>query len=72
MTSKVRPKGQVVIPKAIRDRLGIRPGDEVVCSLEDGAVRVEPVNREGSLCGRFRGHRLTEALGADRRRERGR
>jgi AbrB family looped-hinge helix DNA binding protein len=29
MTHKVGVKGQVVIPKAIRDRIGIRPGDEV-------------------------------------------
>jgi AbrB family looped-hinge helix DNA binding protein len=31
-----------VIPKALRDRLGILPGDEVDFVLEDGAVRVEP------------------------------
>jgi len=29
MTYKVGPKGQVVLPKALRDELGIRPGDEV-------------------------------------------
>lgn len=29
MTYKVGAKGQVVLPKAMRDRLGIKPGDEV-------------------------------------------
>ncbi len=29
MTYRVGPKGQVVLPKALRDELGIRPGDEV-------------------------------------------
>lgn len=35
MTYKVGPKGQVVLPKAVRERLGIRPGDEVEVS-DDG------------------------------------
>ncbi len=40
MTAKLGPKGQVVIPKAIRDRLGLRPGDRVRVEQEGGAVRV--------------------------------
>lgn len=39
-TVKVGPKGQVVVPKAIRERLGINPGDEVVVSERDGEARV--------------------------------
>lgn len=40
MTYKVGPKGQVVIPKPIRDRLGISPGDEVVVEQDGREVRV--------------------------------
>jgi AbrB family looped-hinge helix DNA binding protein len=40
MTYKVGPKGQVVIPKPIRDRLGIAPGDEVVVEQDGKEVRI--------------------------------
>lgn len=42
MTYRVGPKGQVVIPKAIRARLGIEPGDEVEVEERDGDVWVRP------------------------------
>lgn len=69
MTSKVGPKGQVVIPKGMRDRLGIHPGDEVTFSLTDGGVLVEPVASEGSLRGAFRGSGLVRALESEHRDE---
>ncbi|MGI8631703.1 MAG: AbrB/MazE/SpoVT family DNA-binding domain-containing protein [Solirubrobacterales bacterium] len=37
---KIGPKGQVVIPKRIRDRLGLKPGDRVRVELDGDAVRV--------------------------------
>ena len=40
MTHKVGAKGQVVIPKPIRDRLGIQPGDEVVFEPDGTDVRI--------------------------------
>jgi len=40
MTYRVGPKGQVVIPKAIRDRLGISTGDEVVVEQDGRDVRI--------------------------------
>jgi AbrB family looped-hinge helix DNA binding protein len=70
MTSRVGPKGQVVIPKAMRDRLGIAPGDEVEFELEEDAVRVERVSARESLKGRFAGLALTDVLEADHRRDR--
>lgn len=35
---RVTSKGQVTIPKDIRDRAGIRPGSEVDFSVENGRV----------------------------------
>jgi AbrB family looped-hinge helix DNA binding protein len=40
MTYRVGPKGQVVIPKSIRDRLGIATGDEVVVEQDGREVRI--------------------------------
>jgi AbrB family looped-hinge helix DNA binding protein len=70
MTSRVGPKGQVVIPKSMRDELGLSSGDEVDFVLEEGGVRVEPARLGLSLRGRFAGVGLTEVLEADRRTER--
>jgi AbrB family looped-hinge helix DNA binding protein len=69
MTSKVGPKGQVVIPKAMRDRLGLRPGDEVTFELEGRAVKVEPASTGRPLRGRLHDRDLVEMLEADRRAE---
>lgn len=75
MTYKVGPKGQVVLPKALREQLGIAPGDEVDVELQDDAlvVRRVPVDA-ASLIGVFRDPdnpgSLTRALEADRRAER--
>ncbi|MGB0652865.1 MAG: AbrB/MazE/SpoVT family DNA-binding domain-containing protein [Thermoplasmatota archaeon] len=38
---KVGPKGQIIIPKPLRDRLGIRAGDEMVYTFHDGHLHLE-------------------------------
>jgi AbrB family looped-hinge helix DNA binding protein len=42
VTGKVGPKGQIVIPKAFRDRVGMKPGATVfIDQSEDGTIAVE-------------------------------
>ena len=38
MRTKVSEKGQITVPKPVRERLGIRPGDELDVSDEDGRI----------------------------------
>ncbi|RDZ48205.1 AbrB/MazE/SpoVT family DNA-binding domain-containing protein [Haloferax sp. Atlit-19N] len=40
--TKVDSKGRVVLPKDVRERLGIAPGTEVDIHEEDGKAVVEP------------------------------
>lgn len=67
---KVGPKGQVVLPKRVRDELGIRPGDEVTVHAGDGEARVRRVVDADGLLGLFPDATSTAELEADRRRER--
>ena len=39
---KVGPKHQVVIPKDVRRRLGVRPGDYVEIAFERNTARIKP------------------------------
>jgi AbrB family looped-hinge helix DNA binding protein len=74
MTHRVGPKGQVVIPKEIRDELRIEPGDEVTFWRDGDHVSMRPLHGRPPLRGRFRGAGLVDVLeaerAADRRRER--
>ena len=40
---KVGEKGQIVIPKVIREQTGIREGTEVVVEARDGAVTIKKI-----------------------------
>lgn len=78
-TYKVGPKGQVVIPKRIRDRLQLSPGDRVLVSEEEDGVLIRkavigPAERK-RIVARLRGAlpgtpSLTTGLEAERRLER--
>lgn len=46
MKMKVGPKGQVVIPKEMRDEKKILPGDEVLMELSDEGILIEKPKRD--------------------------
>jgi AbrB family looped-hinge helix DNA binding protein len=72
MTHRVGPKGQVVIPKQLRDELGIEPGDEVTFWRDDDHVALRPAHPRAPLRGRFQSVRLSDVLAAERRADRSR
>jgi AbrB family looped-hinge helix DNA binding protein len=58
MPTKVTAKGQVTIPQAIRDRLGLQPGSRVEFEVEGDSARLVKVAGEGrgpGLIARMRG-----------------
>jgi AbrB family looped-hinge helix DNA binding protein len=42
METRLSTKGQIVLPGKIRQRLGLKPGDRLVASIEDGKVVLTP------------------------------
>ncbi len=68
---KVGPKGQVVIPKAVREELDIRPGDEVIVDAVDGEARVRRHVDSSGLLGLLAGpgKDMLADLEADHREE---
>jgi AbrB family looped-hinge helix DNA binding protein len=70
--TRVTAKGQVTIPKAVREALGLEPGDEVVfVEGEDGIeIRKEaPVAADGTdPFKKYRGHAESDATMAERMR----
>ena len=44
----VGPKGQVVIPKRMRDSLGLKPGVEVVLEMRDQQIVIKKPRVNGS------------------------
>jgi antitoxin PrlF len=41
ITAKVTSKGQITIPKKIRDRLGVRPGEGIGFEEKDGVMLIK-------------------------------
>jgi AbrB family looped-hinge helix DNA binding protein len=72
MTYRVGPKGQVVIPKELREEFEIEPGDEVTFWGAGDHVALRPMRRRPPLRGRFKEARLAEILEAERAADRAR
>jgi len=57
---KVSPKFQVVIPKALREELGIEPGEELLIYSLEGSLRLVPHRPVKELRGIAKGMRWKE------------
>ena len=53
---KMSSKNQIVVPKAAREALGLRPGDRLAVSVDGDTVRMEklPPDQEDRLRGALR------------------
>lgn len=65
-------KGQVVIPKKERDKIGIKPGSKVMVEAVGGRIEIHPLpeNPIDYFCGIFKeGTSLTKALLKERKED---
>lgn len=69
MTTRIGAKGQVVIPKAIRDQAKLHPGDEVEVAFTQEQIVIIARRNSQPLGGRFAQSGMAGRLLEDRRRE---
>ena len=64
-------KGQLVLPKEIRDTLGIKPGATLRVVISGGKIEIEPLTKKlmDRLYGRFSGSKLVQSLEREHARE---
>lgn len=55
MKTAIDAAGRVIVPKSLRDQLGLAPGRELDISARDGQLVIEPVPTEVTLVRRGRG-----------------
>ncbi|MEO8681549.1 MAG: AbrB/MazE/SpoVT family DNA-binding domain-containing protein [Vicinamibacterales bacterium] len=71
MTSSISSKGQITVPKALRDRLGLKAGTAVEFELADGGVLMRKGHKGERPVDRVRGvlarRRATDDLMDDMR-----
>jgi AbrB family looped-hinge helix DNA binding protein len=69
MTHRIGAKGQVVIPKELRERAGLLPGADVEFELRGRQVSIRAAERNDELSGRFAGSGMAARLLEVRSRE---
>jgi AbrB family looped-hinge helix DNA binding protein len=62
----ISPKFQVVIPRTVRERLRLSPGQKVQALVYDGRVELIPLRPAKALRGFLKGIDTTVARDADR------
>jgi AbrB family looped-hinge helix DNA binding protein len=67
--SRLSSKGQVTVPKPVREALGLAPGEEVVFEVREGEAVLRPRRRVPleALLGRLKGGRPFPGEEAERR-----
>ncbi|MHB0869416.1 MAG: AbrB/MazE/SpoVT family DNA-binding domain-containing protein [Chloroflexota bacterium] len=66
-SARITSKGQITIPKEVRDQLGVEPGDALEFHFEAGHLEVRPVRRR--RLAEFRGaFHVERALNFDQER----
>jgi antitoxin PrlF len=61
VAAKITSKGQITVPKEIRDRLGVGPGDTLEFEFDGDRLEVRPKRRRSIL--EFRGIFRTDRAG---------
>lgn len=69
MTHRIGAKGQVVIPKWVRDRAQLEPGDQVEFQMRDDEIVLSAVRAPAQLGGRFAQSGMAAQLLRDRAAE---
>lgn len=64
-------KGQVVIPKEVREAMALQPGARLIVEAEGDRIVLRPARRQAGtrLYGRYRGIDLLSELRKERRKE---
>jgi AbrB family looped-hinge helix DNA binding protein len=69
MTHRIGSKGQVVVPKYLRERWGLGAGSSVSFEERDDGVLIRPEANGTTLAGRFKRSGMAAELLRDRGRE---